>query len=134
MSFKFLRRVWQSIEDLIAGLPTQKNDDKVKTPTATKEQYDICKTIYDEEKSRFAALGSRANIYVTLVSFFLGAILFQLNGLKAFLTDFHVPEWIELFVGISLIGAMSCTVLALVLRKNVPIQSLFVIIKKRAWC
>ncbi len=95
--------------------------------TATAQQYAICKVIYDEEKERFAAIGVKANVYITLSGVLLGAVLFRLSDLKASFALMYVPiDW-ELFVVIALLTALGFALFSLLVRAYQPYQDLYVI-------
>jgi hypothetical protein len=53
----------------------------------TKEQYDFFKSQYEEENSRNLELTKRAEIYLSVISIFLTAVLFKLADLFAILSD-----------------------------------------------
>ena len=91
---------------------------------ATEQQYNICKAIYDEEKERYSALGVKANLYITLISFFLGAVIFKFDDLKHFLFLFHVPMVLELVAAIFLIIALGFSLHAVIIRSYQAIEDI----------
>ena len=46
---------------------------------ATKAQFDVFKDAYNAEDERHNHLGTRANVYITVVTFFLGALFFRID-------------------------------------------------------
>jgi hypothetical protein len=79
---------------------------------ATKTQYDVFKAIYDEEIERHGTLENRAKLYLTILTFYLGAIAFKIEDILKFITRFHVPLWLYMAMALVLILALLLTVLA----------------------
>ena len=49
---------------------------------ATKEHYEFFKFLYDEELGCYAALGARAQLYISVIGFFVGAVVFKASDLE----------------------------------------------------
>ena len=46
---------------------------------ASEAQYEILRSVYEEENGRYSELVNRGKIYLTICSFFLGGLAFKLN-------------------------------------------------------
>jgi hypothetical protein len=46
---------------------------------ATDTQYKVFKEVYDQESERYSNLGTRAGLYLTLITFYLGAVLLKVT-------------------------------------------------------
>jgi len=79
---------------------------------ATKTQYDCFKTVYDEETTRYAQLENRSKLYLTIITFYLGAIAFKVDAVLKFVSQFKVPISIYAAMAVVLLGALLLTVLA----------------------
>lgn len=84
---------------------------------ATEIQYRIFKEIYDEESERYSALSSRANLYLTIITFYLGVILLKIDDVLKFGKGFGIPVTLFLLVGLILVCALLLTVTALGIRE-----------------
>jgi len=84
---------------------------------ATEIQYKIFKEIYDEEAQRYSSLGTRANLYLTVITFYLGVILLKVDDLLKFLMGLGVSIVWFLCIGIVLVVALLLTVKAVDIRK-----------------
>ncbi len=79
---------------------------------ATEKQYDVFKSLYDEEVERYVALEGRAKLYLTIITFYLGTIAFKIKDVMDFVTKFGIPIWLYLGLSIVLLIALLLTVLA----------------------
>lgn len=84
---------------------------------ATEIQYQIYKAVYDEEAARYSALENRSKLYLTIITFYLGAITFKINDVLEFVSKFNVRKWLYLASGFILVVALLLTVLATRIRK-----------------
>ena len=84
---------------------------------AYKDQCDFFKAVYDDEIARLTRLTGRANLYFTIISFFLGAIVFKFNDLKDFLFLFHVPMVSYLILGLGLAAGSVFTIRAIMIHR-----------------
>ena len=84
---------------------------------ATEIQYKIFKEIYDEETQRYSSLGTRSNLYLTVITFYLGVILLKVDDLLKFVMGFGVSVVWFLCIGIVLVAALLLTVRAVDIRK-----------------
>lgn len=46
---------------------------------ATENQYEFFRYLYEEENSRYSELESRAKLYITIISLYMGALAFKLD-------------------------------------------------------
>jgi hypothetical protein len=83
---------------------------------ATEIQYKVFKEVYDEESERYSNLGTRANAYLTLITFYLGAVLLKIDDVLKFVTTFRIPVVFFLLIGTLFVVALLLTALALNIR------------------
>jgi len=83
---------------------------------ASELQYKIFKEVYDEESDRYSSLGTRSNLYLTLITFYLGVILLKVDDVLKFITTFRVPIVLFLVIGLVLVIALFLTVRAMGIR------------------
>ena len=57
---------------------------------AYKDQCDFFKAVYDDEIARLTRLTGRATLYFTIISFFLGAIVFKFNDLRSYAVEVNL--------------------------------------------
>jgi hypothetical protein len=79
---------------------------------ASEKQYDVFRSLYDEEIERYTALESRAKLYLTIITFYLGAVVFKMEDVMKFITVFQVPLGLYLALSVVLLCALLLTVLA----------------------
>lgn len=84
---------------------------------ATEIQYKVFKELYDEEAERYSALGTRSNLYLTVITFYLGVILLKVDDVLKFASEFRVPSVWFLCVGMLLVVALLLTVAAIRIRE-----------------
>jgi len=96
---------------------------------ATETQYNFFKAVYDEENKRYTRLGNRATLYFSIISFFLGTIIFKFNDLKPFLALFHVPMALYLVIGLLFGLSLIFTVFGIIVRRYEGICDLTDIIR-----
>lgn len=84
---------------------------------ATEIQYKVFKEIYDEEAKRYSNLGTRSNLYLTIITFYLGVILLKVDDLLKFVAGFGISVVWFLCVGILLVVALLLTVRAASIRE-----------------
>jgi hypothetical protein len=83
---------------------------------ATEIQYKVFKEVYDEESSRYDSLEKRSNLYLTVITFYLGAIIFKLDDVRKFADAFHVSMiWFAVMAAV-LALALLATVAAIQIR------------------
>jgi hypothetical protein len=83
---------------------------------ATEIQYRVFKEVYDEESERYSNLGTRSNLYLTLITFYLGVIFLKVEDILKFANTFRVSIILFLTIGVLLVGALLLTTLALGIR------------------
>jgi hypothetical protein len=84
---------------------------------ATEVQYKVFKEVYDEETQRYSDLSARANLYLTIITFYLGVILLKIDDLFQFITTFGISVVWFLFLGVLLAFALLLTVMATRIRE-----------------
>ena len=84
---------------------------------ASEIQYEVFKDIYDEESERYSQLGTRSNLYLTIITFYLGVILLKIDDILKFVVVFQVPVLLILLLGVLFVVALTFTVLALGIRE-----------------
>jgi hypothetical protein len=84
---------------------------------ATQTQYEVFRAEYDEESQRAEGLESRAKLYLSIITAYLGVIGFKVEDLLKFLDKFHVPVVLYLVMALILIVALLCTIWAMGIRK-----------------
>jgi hypothetical protein len=83
---------------------------------ATKVQYEVFRAAYDEESEHHSVLESRAKLYLTIITAYLGAIAFKTTDVLAFLNEFKVSFYWYLLLGLGLVLALLLTVCAMGIR------------------
>jgi hypothetical protein len=83
---------------------------------ATQVQYDAFKAVFDEEQARYVHLEKRANLYLTVITFYLGAIVFKVEDLMKFATRFGLSAVWFLAIGALLGFALLLVVRAVSIR------------------
>jgi len=83
---------------------------------ATEVRYKVFKEIYDEEGQRYLSLGTRSNLYLTVITFYLGVVLLKVDDLLKFTSDFGISIVWFLCVGILLVSALAFTIRAVDIR------------------
>jgi hypothetical protein len=84
---------------------------------ATNTQYEIFKAVYDEEVERYSALESRSKLYLTILTFYLGAIAFKIEDVMKFVSQFRVPLWLYMSIALVLLLGLLLTILATRIRE-----------------
>lgn len=84
---------------------------------ASEMQYRVFKEIYDEEAQRYSDLGTRSNLYLTVITFYLGVILLKIDDLSKFVARFQVSVLWFLLIGVLLVIAFLLTVRAISIHK-----------------
>src|ERR1700684_3953239 len=84
---------------------------------ATETQYKVFKELYDEEAERYSALGTRSNLYLTVITFYLGVILLKVDDVLKFASEFRVPSVWFLCIGMLLVVALLLIVAAIRIRE-----------------
>jgi len=84
---------------------------------ATKIQYEIFKAVYDEEAGRYSALESRSKLYLTILTFYLGALAFKIEDVMKFVSQFRVPLWLYMSISLVVLLSLLLTILATRIRE-----------------
>src|ERR1043166_354913 len=79
---------------------------------ATELQFNVFKAAYEDENARYTQLESRAKFYFTIETFYLAAISFKFKDVLEFASVFAIPLGLYVIVGLLLVLAVLCTVLA----------------------
>lgn len=83
---------------------------------ATEAQYKFFKELYDEENKRYSELDNKGKLFVTIITFYLGAIAFKFNDVAHFTEQVSYAKWFYLIIAIVLVGALLCTMFAIRVR------------------
>ena len=86
------------------------------TYMATQLQYEVFKSAYDEESQRHTDLESRAKLFLTIITAYLGAVAFKTTDVLVFLTKFRISFSWYLLLGACLVVALLFTVFAMGIR------------------
>lgn len=84
---------------------------------ANQAQHDAFKTVFDEEQARYEQLEKRANLYLTVITFYLGAIIFKVEDLLKFALNFRLSIFWFLAIGTILGIALLLVVRAVGIRE-----------------
>lgn len=79
---------------------------------ATELQFQVFKAVYQEENDRYVQLDSRAKFYLSLVTFFLGAIAFKFPDLLSFARLYGIPPLLYIATAVFLVLSLLLTILA----------------------
>lgn len=79
---------------------------------ATETHYAFFKSVYDEENVRYTELESRAKFYLTIQTFYLGAIAFKFDDIRKFSEALSVPPILFITGGLLVVLGLLLTVLA----------------------
>jgi hypothetical protein len=83
---------------------------------ATEAQYQIFKELYDEESKRYSELDGKAKLYITIITFYLGAIAFKFKDVLEFTSPTSYAKWLYSAIALVLVAALLCTVNAMRVR------------------
>lgn len=83
---------------------------------ATAKQYEVFKHIYDEEIETYKHLEARARFYMTIITFYVGAIFFKFEDSIEFVRAYMIPAYLYLLLAVLLLSALLFTVLAVRIR------------------
>ena len=83
---------------------------------ATEHQYKIFRELYDEENQRYSELDNKGKLYVTIITFYLGAIAFKFNDVTHLTDSVHYAKWFYLVIACVLVAALLCTIFAIRVR------------------
>lgn len=79
---------------------------------ATEMQYKVFRASYDEENTRYSQLENRAKLYLSIITFYLGAVAFKINDIGLFMAQFRIPIVHYLMLALFLLLALLLTILA----------------------
>jgi hypothetical protein len=78
----------------------------------TKLLLQVFKDTYDAENERYTQLESRAKFYLTVISFYLGAIAFKFADVLKFLEQYRISGAVYIGAGVLLSFSLLLTILA----------------------
>ena len=84
---------------------------------ASEPIYKFFQALYEEESKRFAELESRARLYFSIASLYVGAIAFKFDDVIKFVNRAHVPAVVIVVDGAAFVVAILFCVLAMQVRK-----------------
>jgi hypothetical protein len=79
---------------------------------ATELQYKVFQSAYEEENDRYTQLESRAKFYLTIVTFYLGAVAFKFSDVLVFTKSYRIPAILYIGAGVLLLISLLLTILA----------------------
>src|SRR5271170_4918321 len=83
---------------------------------ATEIQYQVFRSLYDEESTRYSNLAARAQVYFSIVSIYLGAIAFKFDDIRTLADHFRVPSLLVIIAGGFLLVSLLMTIVAVAIR------------------
>lgn len=83
---------------------------------ATKLQYEFFKSMHEAEYLHYGLLEARARLYLTLQTFYLGAVAFKFNDVVAFTNAYNVPVLPYIAAAVLLLIGLFFTVRATCIR------------------
>jgi|SRR5579864_5984312 len=83
---------------------------------ATEAQYRIFKEIFDEESKRYSELDAKAKLYITIVTFYLGAVAFKFKDVLELTNSIASTRWLYVAISLALVIALLCTIIAMRVR------------------
>jgi hypothetical protein len=86
------------------------------TTMATEIQYQVFRSFYDEESTRYSSLAARAQLYFSVVSLYVGAIAFKFDEIRKLAETFRVPALLLLIAGVCMLASLLMTILAVAIR------------------
>jgi hypothetical protein len=90
-----------------------RNQHRVSDPMASEIQYRVFREVHDEEAQRYSNLGTRSNLYLSIVTFYLGVVFLKIEDILKFAVRFYVPVIWFLILGILLVIAFLLVVRAI---------------------
>src|SRR5215475_6727198 len=73
---------------------------------ATDKQYDIFKSLYDEEADRYTKLATRAQLYLSSITLYVAAFAFKFEDLRRFIEAFGASRYLAVSTAIVLVLAL----------------------------
>jgi hypothetical protein len=83
---------------------------------ATEGQYKTFKDLYDEEGKRYSELDAKAKLYITIITFYLGAVAFKFKDVLELTNSIACTRGLYLAISLSLVCALLCTIIAMRVR------------------
>lgn len=80
---------------------------------ASEEQYKFFQTVYDEENDRYTLLEGRAKVYITILTFYIGALAFKASDVVQILKEYRAPVTGAVLICLTFIASLGCCVFAL---------------------
>ena len=96
---------------------------------ASELQYEYFKSAYEADYQRYGLLEARARLYLTIQTFYLGAVAFKFNDVVAFTNAFSIPSILYVAAGVLLLLGLFFTVLGTRIRSYEVPSDLTAIIK-----
>jgi hypothetical protein len=78
----------------------------------TVAQYEFFKFLYEQQSKRYEQLEARARFYLTILTFYLGAVAVSGKDLLPFLAKSHVTRWIFSGSGVAFVLAIALCVMS----------------------
>ena len=83
---------------------------------ASEIQYKVFKELFDEETRRYSDLDNKGKLYVTIITFYLGAIAFKLRDVAEFTNSVPYAKWFYLAIAAMLVIALLFAILGIRVR------------------
>jgi hypothetical protein len=84
---------------------------------ATQVQFEVFRAAYQQETERYTRLESRAKFYLTIVTFYLGAIAFKFSDVLVFAKEYRIATIFYIGTGILLLASLLFAILSMRIRK-----------------
>jgi hypothetical protein len=79
---------------------------------ASEVQFEAFRAAYEAENDRYAQLESRAKLYLTIITFYLGAVAFKFADVLTFMKTYAIPPTLYIAGGVLLLLSLLLTILA----------------------
>jgi len=96
---------------------------------ASEVQYNLFKTVFDDEITRHSGLESKAKLYLTIITFYLGIVGLKINEVVEFANRFQLSIILLAIMALVLFLALLFTIAAMSIRKYERICDLEEVIK-----
>ena len=79
-------------------------------------KYEFFKSLYDEEADRYTKLAGRAQLYLSIITLYIGAFAFKFEDIRKFIDPNGVSKYLPILVAIVLLAALIFVLLAIRIR------------------
>lgn len=99
---------------------------------ASDKQYEVFKSLYDEEAERYTKLATRAQLYLSIITLYVAAFAFKFEDLRKFIDAYGASRYLAVSTAIVLVLALLATLMAIQIRAYEGIADPEDIIKRYA--